>query len=59
MSNLSDELELALEQVVEERIKYGHYGRMHKSTVREYITQDFAEWLVKKFEEEKYNATSR
>ena len=54
MSLLTDELEIALERLVEERIEYGHYGRMHKSKVREYVTQDFAEWLVNKFVEEKY-----
>ena len=48
MSKLTDELEFQLERVIEEREH--HYSDTKQA--REWITQDFAEWLVKKFQEE-------
>ena len=51
MSNLIDELEFQLEYVISDREE--HYSS--RKQAKEWITQDFAEWLVKKFAEEKFN----
>jgi hypothetical protein len=51
MSKLINELELALDRLIEDRTE--HYS--NRQNAEDWITQDFAEWLVKKFEEEKYN----
>jgi hypothetical protein len=55
MSQLSDELELQLEKIIEEHEE--HYSS--SESARQWITQDFAEWLVKKFEKEVYHAKTR
>jgi hypothetical protein len=55
MSKLINELELKLEDVIYDREH--HYSSVEQA--REWITRDFAEWIVKKFEEETYNAMSR
>ena len=55
MLKLSDELELQLEKVIEDR----KHWYSNKESTRKWVTIDFAEWLVNKFVEEKYNATTR
>ena len=56
MSQLSDELALALERVVQERVERDQYGyNRSESEVRKYVVQEFAAWLVTKFEEERRN----
>jgi hypothetical protein len=51
MANLTDELELQFEKVIENRTLY--YSS--KESARKWVTIDFAEWLVNKFVSEKYN----
>jgi len=51
MSKLSDELALQLEDVIRERTD--RYSSREQA--REWITIDFAEWLVTKFAKERYN----
>lgn len=55
MSKLTDELEFQLDKAIEGRVTY--YSS--KESARKGVTIDFAEWLVNKFIEEKYNATTR
>jgi hypothetical protein len=51
MSILTDEIEYALEQVVSNR----EYYYSSRKSAKKWIIQDFADWLVKKFEEERYH----
>lgn len=57
MSNLTDELELQLEHVLRSKRDVDSFYKTTRGT--EYFYQEFAEWLVKKFVEEKYNAKTR
>jgi hypothetical protein len=49
MSKLSDELELELERVVKHKLEY---NRLSESKMREFVYEEFANWLVTKFEDE-------
>ena len=57
MTKLSEELEFILDRLVEKRIEEESFISVNdeqRRKVREWIYNDFAEWLVKKFEKEIY-----
>lgn len=50
MSKLIDELEYALEDVIRDR----EYCYSSREQAREWITKDFAKWIIDKFNHESY-----
>jgi len=50
VNKLIDELEIALDRLVDEKMKYNYAGREQNKL---WVYEDFSNWLVKKFKEEK------
>lgn len=49
MPKISEEIEFQLDRLVEKRMQYNYNT---KETNANWVYEDFAEWLVKKFKEE-------
>ena len=49
MSKISEELELVLEHLVEEKMKYNYADRKQN---RQWVYESFAHWLINKYQEE-------